>query len=105
MRDDRLHALRDFVLSDPDDALARFMLGKELLDRGKAAEAIIQLEAGIRLNPDHTASYRVLGQALEAAGRPEDAMGLYRDGIAVAERTGDLQTGKEMRVFLKRLQA
>jgi predicted Zn-dependent protease len=104
MRDDRLHALRDFVLSDPDDALSRFMLGKELLDRSKAAEAVPQLEAAIRLNPDHTASYRVLGQALEAAERREDAIRVYREGIAVAERTGDLQTGKEMKVFLKRLE-
>jgi predicted Zn-dependent protease len=105
MRDDRLHALRDFVRSDPDDHLSRFMLGKELLDRDMAAEAVPQLEAAIQLNPNHTASWRVLGQALDAAGRPEDAKQIFRDGIVVAERTGDLQTGKEMKVFLKRLQA
>jgi predicted Zn-dependent protease len=101
---DRIESLREIVAAEPEDALARFMLGKELLDRGLAAEAAAELAEAVRLNPDHTASWRWYGQALEAAGLVEEARLVYRLGIEVSERTGDLQTGKEMKVFLGRLE-
>jgi predicted Zn-dependent protease len=101
---DRLDTLRELAAADPEDALTRFMLGKELMDRGFAAESVIELRAAVSRDPDHTASWRWLGQALEAAGRKSEAKEVYREGIAVAERTRDLQTGKEMRVFLGRLE-
>jgi len=99
----RIEALREIVAADPKDALARFMLGKELLDSGDGPGAAVELEEATRLDPDHTASWRYLGDAYAAAGRREDAIGAYTEGIATAERTRDLQTGKEMRVFLGRL--
>lgn len=103
MSADRIAALRELVAADPEDALTRFMLGRELLAAGQPVEAVTELETAVRLSPDHTASWRWLGQALEAAGRRDDAARIYREGIEVAERTRDLQTGKEMKVFLGRL--
>src|SRR5512140_2864645 len=104
MNADRIAALREMASAEPADALTRYMLGRELLAAGQPAEAVTELETAIRLDPDHTASWRWLGQALEAAGRRDEAARIYREGIAVAERTRDLQTGKEMRVFLARLE-
>jgi predicted Zn-dependent protease len=100
---DRIAQLLEIVTDDPDDGLARFMLGRELLAAKRAEEAIEQLGRAVALTPDHTASYRELGHALTAAGRNEEALATWAEGIAVAERTGDLQTGKEMRVFRNRL--
>jgi len=45
----------------------------------------------------------MLGKALAAAARPAEAQEAYRQGIAAAERKGDVQAAKEMKVFLKRL--
>ena len=101
---DRLQTLRDIVAADPEDALGRFMLGRELFDQGVFVEAVAELEAAVRLNPDHTASWRWYGQALEASGRVDESLATYRRGIEVAEKTRDLQTGKEMKVFLARLE-
>jgi hypothetical protein len=37
------------------------------------------------------------------AGLTAEAAAIYRQGIQTAQTTGDLQTAREMRVFLKRL--
>ena len=70
---------------------------------GFAEEAVAEYREAVRLKPDYTAAHRGLGRALERAGRPDDAIAAYRRGLEVAEGTGDLQTKKEMEVFLRRL--
>jgi len=88
---------------DADDPLLLLTLGKEYLEAGDAAAALPHLERAVAADPRYTAAYRYLGSALERAGRPHDADVMWERGIAVAEETGDLQAGKEMRVFLDRL--
>lgn len=100
---DRIEQLRELVAQDPDDGLGRFMLGRELLAAKRADEATVHLREAVRLTPDHTASHRELGNALAAAGRNDEALGAWATGFEVAERTGDLQTGREMRVFRNRV--
>ncbi|MGH7267302.1 MAG: hypothetical protein ACREMB_20975, partial [Candidatus Rokuibacteriota bacterium] len=56
------------------------------------------------LEPDYSAAHRGLGRALERAGRLDEARAAYALGLEVATRTGDLQTRKEMEVFLRRLE-
>jgi len=100
---DRIESLKQMVTEDPKDGLARFMLGKELLSADLPNEAAEQLAEAIRLAPDHTASYRELGNALASAGRMSEAEVAYTTGLNVADSTGDLQTAKEIKVFLGRL--
>jgi tetratricopeptide (TPR) repeat protein len=102
--DDRLEQLRELVRSEPDDALAYFLLGCEAAERGLASEAQAALAAAVERDPEYTAAYRHLGNALEHLGRFEEAVAVYARGVRVAERTGDLQAGKEMRAFLRRLE-
>jgi tetratricopeptide (TPR) repeat protein len=101
--DGRIDLLRQLADSEPNDATTWFLLGRELLAAGRAAEAVAALEGAVRADPDYTAAYRQLGNALEATGRLDDAAGAYRAGAAVAARTQDLQAGKEMQAFLRRL--
>jgi Flp pilus assembly protein TadD len=86
----------------PDDPVARFGLAGVYLEAGQAESAIIEYEETIRLKPDYSAAHRGLGRALERAGRREEAQAAYRKGLEAA-RTGDLQTKKEIEVFLRRL--
>ena len=58
----------------------------------------------VRLKPDYSAAHRGLGRALERAGRIAEAKAAYTKGLEVARTTGDLQTGKEIEVFLRRLE-
>ena len=88
----------------PNDPVVRLGLGSAYLEAGRAEDAVREFEAAIQLKPDYTAAHRGLGRALEKAGRPEEARAAYRKGIEVGRTTGDLQTVKEMEVFLRRLE-
>jgi Flp pilus assembly protein TadD len=87
----------------PDDPVVRFGLAGAYLEAGRAADAAREFAEAIRLKPDYSAAHRGLGRALERAGRVAEARAAYVRGLAVARETGDLQTGKEMEVFLRRL--
>lgn len=86
-----------------DGALLRFSLGNEYLKAGDAARAAGHLERAVALDPEYTAAWKLLGKALDAAGRPADALAAYRSGVAVAHRKGDKQAGREMEVFARRI--
>ena len=88
----------------PDDPVVRLGLATAYLEAGQAVDAVREFRETIRLKPDYTAAHRGLGRALERAGRPEEARAAYMHGIEVGRVTGDLQTVKEMEVFLRRLE-
>ena len=103
MSDDKVTVLRQLAEADPSDAATWFLLGRELMALGRALEAVEAFRGAIAATPDYAAAFRQLGNALEAAGRTDEAVATYREGVAVAERTHDLQAGKEMNAFLKRI--
>lgn len=86
-----------------DNALLRYSLGDAYLRAGDSVTAVEHLRAALDHDPDYSAAWKALGRALSEADRPADAVAAYERGIAAAERKGDVQAGKEMRVFLKRL--
>lgn len=86
-----------------DNALLRFSLGQAYFRAGEHDQAVEHLQQAVTHDPDYSAVWKLLGQALAAAKRPEEAIDAYESGIAAAQRKGDVQAGKEMRVFLKRL--
>ncbi len=88
----------------PGDPVVRLGLASAYLEAGKDEAGAREFGEAIRLKPDYTAAHRGLGRAREKAGRPEEAKAAYRKGIEVGRTTGDLQTVKEMEVFLRRLQ-
>lgn len=87
-----------------DGALLRYSLGNECMKAGEADAAIAHLQRAVALDADYTAAWKLLGRALDAAGRVDEALAAYRQGIAVAQRKGDKQAGKEMAVFARRLE-
>ncbi|MCC6869185.1 MAG: tetratricopeptide repeat protein [Burkholderiales bacterium] len=92
------------LASGKDSALLRYALGNEHLKAGQAALAIDHLRIAVQLDPGYTAAWKLLGRALADAGHVDDALVAYREGIAVAGRKGDKQAGKEMQVFVRRLE-
>lgn len=86
-----------------DSALLRYSLGNEYLKVDNPCNAIIHLRAAVRMDPQHSASWKLLGKALGESGDLDGALAAYRQGIAVAEAKGDIQAGKEMTVFARRI--
>jgi len=87
-----------------DGAMLRFSLGNEYLKAGRADVAIGHLRRAVEIDPGYTAAWKALGRALADSGQADEALAAYREGIAVAERKGDKQAGKEMQVFAKRIE-
>lgn len=100
---ERIAGLEEIVADDPQDHTARFMLGTELAKVGGHARAAEQFRIVIEVDADYTAAWRGLGRALIALGDVEGAREVFTKGLEVADRTGDLQSGKEMAVFLRRV--
>ncbi len=86
-----------------DGGLLRYSLGNEYLKAGKPAEAAVHLRAALLLEPNHSASWKLLGKALAESGDLVGALDTYQQGITVAEAKGDLQAAKEMTVFARRI--
>jgi Flp pilus assembly protein TadD len=62
---------------------ARTNLGIALIEEGRTAEAIAEVEEALRLRPDSVPALDALGRALLAEGRVEPAMAAFRRAIAV----------------------
>jgi len=97
---DNLEAL---LARGQDSALLRYSLGGEYLKLQQHDKAIEHLRQAVEHDPKYSAAWKLLGKALADAGRNDDAIKAYEDGIKVAEEKGDKQAAKEMTVFLKRL--
>jgi Tfp pilus assembly protein PilF len=93
----------ELLVDEPDDPLLLLTLGQEYLAAGDAASAVAPLERAVVVAPRYTAAYRHLGAAQAALGRTAEAAATWERGMAVADETGDLQAGKEMRIFRSRL--
>ncbi len=100
----RIDTFERMLAQGRDGALLRFSLGNEYLAADDPAAAAEHLRRAVEHDPDYSAAWRALGKASERCEDPEGAAEAYRRGIDAAERRGDKQAVKEMRVFLRRLE-
>jgi Tfp pilus assembly protein PilF len=94
--------LEKLLAEGSETALVRFSLGNAYL-ADKPEIAAGHLERAVAIDPGYSAAWKLLGRALAACDRIEQARQAFSTGIETAERRGDIQAAKEMRVFLKRL--
>src|SRR5690606_25162103 len=66
-----------------DGALLRYSIGNEYLKAGDTAEAARHLREAVGRDPNHSASWKLLGKTLAESGAIEEALEAYRSGIAV----------------------
>jgi predicted Zn-dependent protease len=99
----RVEQFEKLRAAEPDDLLVRFGLANEYYEMGRYAEAVEEAWAALRLKPDYSAAYRVLGRALIEQGDVEEARRVLTEGVALADRVGDIMTMKQMRTMLKQI--
>ena len=100
---DIIDNLEAMLASNKDNALLRYSLGNEYTKQKKYDEALIHLSKAVELDPDYSAAWKLYGKVLTNSNQKEKAINVYETGIKVAEKKGDIQAAREMKVFLKRL--
>ncbi len=88
---------------DPVDQVANFGLGSIYLETGQFEKALPPLRIVIKENKDYSAAYLLLGKNLEKLSKNEEAIEVYRQGIAAASKKGDLMPLKDMQTRLNQL--
>ena len=98
-----IERLEKMLAQGQDSALLRFGLGNAYLQAGEAERALEHLRMAIQHDSTYSAAWKALGKALTQTEHFDEAVKAYETGIRVAGEKGDMQTVKEMQVFLKRL--
>ena len=101
---DKVERFEAMLAAGRESPMLRLTLGTEYLKRDDADAAMHQLTRAVELDPDYSAAWQHLGRAFEQAERPEEAASAWRSGIDAADRRGDAQAAKVMRVWLRRLE-
>ncbi len=99
----RAENLEAMLAAGKDDARLRFSLGNAYL-KERPALAAEHLARAVELNPEYSAAWKIYAKALAVSGREDEAREAYTQGIAAANRNGDIQAAREMGVFLRRLE-
>ena len=71
---------------------------------GDPYAACHHLVRALEHDPEYSAAWKLYGTALADSDRNAEALEAYRRGIEVAEKKGDKQAAKEMRVFMGRIE-
>lgn len=100
MAQSRLEIFETMAREQPDDAMIWYGLASEYLKVERWSEAAEALGNVVRVNPDYTAAYQMLGTALQNQGETEAARRAWSDGIEAANRTGAWKARQHMEGLL-----
>lgn len=104
MNASRSEMFRNLLQRDPTNPMVLYSLGNELFKEGRYEEARDHLQRAVENKPDYSVAYRMLGRAHYELHENTAARNIFLKGREVAQNNGDLQTVKEIDVFLRRLQ-
>jgi uncharacterized protein HemY len=100
MSQSRIDVFRQMARDQPDDVMIWYGLGSEYVKLERWSEAVEALRHVLRLNPDYTAAYQMLGSALLHQGEREQARRVWTDGVEAANRTGAWKARQHMEGLL-----
>ena len=100
MSQTRIDAFTAMVKDQPDNEMIWYGLATEHSKLEQWPAAIDALRQVIRIKPDYTAAYQMLGTALLKQGAPAEARRVWTEGLAVADRTGAWKARQHMEGLL-----
>ena len=104
METSRSEMFRKLLERDQNNPMVLYSLGNELFKEKKYPEAREYLSRAVRNKPDYSVAYRVLGRTLYELHEDTEARRVFARGREVAKENGDLQTVKEIDVFIRRME-
>ncbi|HVG31716.1 MAG TPA: tetratricopeptide repeat protein [Pyrinomonadaceae bacterium] len=100
MAQSRIDVFKQMAGAQPDDAMIWYGLGSEYFKLEQWSEAVEALRNVLRINPDYTAAYQMLGSALASLGERAEARRVWTEGIETANRTGAWKARSHMEGLL-----
>ncbi len=104
MSTERREQLKSILEQDSGNTFARYALGMEYSSAGQTDEAVAEFRKLLETDANYANAFFMGAQALQAAGRTEEALQWLRDGIACAERVGNRHAQSEMQTMLDELE-
>jgi predicted Zn-dependent protease len=96
----KIEVFTAMLTEQPENAMIWYGLASEQSKLENWSEAAKSLREVVRLNPDYTAAYQMLGTALVKVDDIAGAQAAWRDGIEAAGRTGAWKAGQHMQSLL-----
>ena len=100
MSQSRIEAFETMLKDQPDEVMIWYGLANEYYKLARWADAASALRNVVRLHPDYTAAYQMLGSALMNAGLGDEARQAWTEGIKAAARTGAWKAQQHMQRLL-----
>lgn len=88
---------------DPEDTIALYGMADIAFYREDFKGAVKLLEKVVSVDEKYSAAYLLLGKSLEASANLERAMQVYKKGIDIASKRGDMMPANEMQSRLNQL--
>ena len=101
--EERVGMFKQVLEIDPQDQVANFGLGSIYLETGRYEEGLEPLKTVIEAHRDYSAAYLLLGKTWEKLSNREEAIEIYKKGIAAASKKGDLMPLKDMQNRMNQL--
>ncbi|MBI1268284.1 MAG: hypothetical protein GC193_12735 [Cryomorphaceae bacterium] len=89
----RIAQIQQMLAEDPSDQFLQYALALEFIKIGERQAAVEALE---HLSDDYLPKYYQLGKLLEEDEKIDQAIEVYKHGVALARKTGDLKTANEL---------
>lgn len=87
--DDRIAQFRKMATDDPENDLAHYRLGQELMRVERYDEAVPAFQRTLELNPPFSKVYSLLAQCFKALNRRDEALQTAEKGYQIATQRGD----------------
>ena len=100
MSQSRIDAFEAMVRDQPEEAMAWYGLANEYVKLQRWGQAADALRTVVRLNPDYTAAYQMLGTALASDGKRDEAREVWKQGVETATRAGAWKARQHMEGLL-----
>ncbi len=96
----RLEQLQKLVTMTPNDPLAHYGVGLELIQQQRWSDAAAAFAQAVKVDGNYSAAYYHKGRAEISGGDYDTARATLTEGMAVAQRVGDWHTQEEMKALL-----
>ncbi|MCW5776173.1 MAG: tetratricopeptide repeat protein [Phycisphaeraceae bacterium] len=95
--------LERLLAVDPTDGFVLYGLAQEWAKRGEHERAVEYYRRAAAADADNAYTHFHLARSLEAMGDEDGARRALKDGLAVAQRTGDTKAASEIAAYLGQL--